>query len=498
MMIKNIRILLTICLLSIAVLVVLQFFWIKNYYKTSLFDFERETNLSFEDAIKKEFQLRNDTIQDFIIQQLMDTSAFKISSKFSLFVKKDTYTISDAKNRKDITTVSFDNIRGPLKANDTLMKKQIAILFSKSLRSEDLENHIIIYRTQNLGNFLNEKVMEYSFDTNRLRPILTHYLKERDIQTNFHFSITGKDSLLNQINFSDSLIKNSNVITKAFPTYKWRDTNYQYVRAVFDNPVEYVLGKMKRILLGSVLLVALVILCVWLLLKALFHEKKLTAIKNDFINNITHELKTPVATISAAAEALQDFNLSEDKQQRYIAYTRNEADKLSRLIESILNISLHTKNKIPFNQEKIAIKEIIFETIENLKVSAEKQVNFTFVNETGINNILVDKQLFRQAISNILENAIKYSGPEVNICVDCFISKKYLHIRCVDNGFGIESSSLPYIFEKFYREPKNNHSIKGYGLGLSYVQEIMKVHHGKIHIDSIKEKGTKVILSWPV
>lgn len=498
MMIKNIRILLTICLLSIAGVIVLQFYWIRNYYETSLFNFERETNLAFEDAVKKEFQLRNDTIQQLIIHQLLDTTAFQISSKFNLLVQKETYTISDTKKKKDITTVSFADIKGPLKPGDTIMKKQIATLFAKSMRSEDLENHIIFYRIQSLGNFENDKVKEYGFDTNRLRPVLTHYLKGRDIHTKFHFSSTGKDSLLNQINYSDSLLKNRNVITKAFPTYKWWDTKDQYVRAVFDNPVDYVLGKMKRILSGSIALVFLVTICIWLLLKALFHEKKLTAIKNDFINNITHELKTPVATISAATEALQDFNLSSEKQQRYLAYTRNETDRLSRLIDSILNISVHGKNKLLLKGESIDIKGNIEKLMENLSISAEKKVNFTFANDTGINNIIADEQLFQQAITNILENAIKYSGPEVDISVDCYVTKNYFHIRCTDNGFGIEASSLPYIFEKFYREPKNNHAIKGYGLGLSYVQEIMKAHHGKIELNSIKRKGTNVILSWPI
>jgi len=125
------------------------------------------------------------------------------------------------------------------------LKRQVATRFAKSLRREDLENHIIFYRLQNLGNFENDKVKEYGFDSNRLRPVLHHYLMERGIHAKFHFFIAGKDSLLNQLKFPDSLVRNKSVVTKAFPTYKWWDLKDQYVRAIFENPVAYVMGKMK-------------------------------------------------------------------------------------------------------------------------------------------------------------------------------------------------------------------------------------------------------------
>ncbi|HYD91114.1 MAG TPA: ATP-binding protein, partial [Flavobacterium sp.] len=125
-------------------------------------------------------------------------------------------------------------------------------------------------------------------------------------------------------------------------------------------------------------------------------------------------------------------------------------------------------------------------------------VSFCFYNTSGTSEIVADKLLFQQAMINVIDNAIKYSVKEVAITIDCMVTGQYFQIRCADNGEGISATSLPYIFEKFYREPKNKHAVKGYGLGLNYAQQIMKAHNGLIEIKSVKGKGTEVMLSWPL
>jgi signal transduction histidine kinase len=287
-------------------------------------------------------------------------------------------------------------------------------------------------------------------------------------------------------------------MTKAQPTYQWWVQEEQYVRGIFETPSGYVFGKMKWILAGSLLLVVLVAFCIWLLLKALFHEKKLAIIKNDFINNITHELKTPVATISAAVEALHDVDISREKHSRYLGHAKNETQRLAKLIDNILNLSLYGKDAIPVLPEQIDIEKAINKIAEHLIMAADKVVHYHFVNDTGVKILTADKQLFQQAIANIMDNAIKYSGTEADLNLSCQKDNRYLHLSCSDKGEGIAASSMPYVFERFYREPKSNHAVKGHGLGLSYVQKIMEAHNGKIEISSIKGKGTTVILSWPL
>jgi two-component system, OmpR family, phosphate regulon sensor histidine kinase PhoR len=496
---KNIRLLLTVCLIAIAGVIVLQFYWIKNYYKTALFDFERETNLAFEDAIKKDFQLRCDTIEQLLVDELMDTSRYLIVSKRAPSTE-DVFThyIINAKNKKDFNNFSSAELRDSLREGDLVYKKNIALIFAQVFRSEDLENHVIHYYTQRLGKFTTVKVKEYGFDTTRFRRSLKHELEIRNIKTGFHFYLASSDSLFNNSSLADSLSKSGQTVSKALPTYKWWAKQEQYVRSIFESPLNYVFTKMKWLLIGSLLLVVLVGFCIWLLLKALFHAKKLATIKNDFINNITHELKTPVATISAAIEALQDFDLDKNKQIKYLSHAKHETQRLSKLIDHILVISLYGNNKILVQPEEIEVEKTILEILENLTIGSVKQVHYQITNQTNIKTINVDKQLFIQALTNVFDNAIKYSESEAYLTITCTTENTSFNITCIDKGEGISVSSMPYIFEKFYREPKANHSIKGHGLGLNYVQEIMKAHKGNIEIKSTKGKGTTVTLFWPI
>ncbi len=499
-MTKNIRLLLVACLVAIAGVIVLQFYWIRNYYHVSLFNFEREVNLAFEDAVKKEFELRCDTIEQLLVEQLMDTSVFDIRSKSARSGKNFAHDISNAKDRTDFVSFSHNELPDSLKMNDTAYKKRIAVHYAHSLRTEDLDNHVVYYRTQNLGKFLTSKIRQYGFDTNRLRPVFELYLEKRNIHTPFYFYTSKADSSLNYLQPAGSLGKSGLVITKSFSTYKWWTYDERHIRAVFHNPIGYVLAQMKWIVGGSLLLVVLVALCIGLLIKALFREKRLALIKNDFINNITHELKTPIATVSAAVESLQEMDLSHEKEKtgRYLGHARNELLRLTRLVDNILNISLYEKNSLSLHPEPITIDKDIRVIMEGLVLTADQPVHYDYANNSGVETIVADKLLFHQALVNVLDNAIKYSVNEARITIHCYKKDTYCCIQCTDQGEGIAASSLPFVFEKFYREPKPHHSVKGHGLGLNYVQEIMKAHNGKIVLSSSKGKGTTVILSWPL
>lgn len=486
------------CLLAIAGVMTLQFFWIRNYYNTSLYNFEREVNLIFEDAIKKDFQVRNDTIEHQLTEQLMDTSAFIISTKKPNFEGKVVLRIINKSDTSDYTAFSHSKLNQPLTPGDTAYKRKIARHFANNLRSEDLENHVVYYRTQNLGRFTLDKLKDYGFDTTRLRTIFNKQLAQRNINTAFYFRVSDTDSLLNYEDLPDTLFKKNHIVTKAFPTYKWWAPKEQYVSAVFKNPFSYVMGQMKWILAGSLFLIILVAVSLLLLLKALFHEKKLTAIKNDFINNITHELKTPVATIAAALEAMQEGKIDMEKQIRYTGYAQNETQRLTGMIESILHTSLFEEHKIKVDPEPIDFEKTIREIMETLQMRSNKIIHFKIINTATPKIIKADKPLFWQAMNNILDNAVKYSGEEADIKIICESDNSYLHITCNDKGEGIAPSAMPFIFEKFYRQPRQGHSIKGYGLGLHLVQKIMNLHRGKIQYNSNPHTGTTFILSWPL
>ncbi|SJZ60472.1 sensor histidine kinase [Sediminibacterium ginsengisoli] len=497
-MTKNLRVLLAICLIAIAGVIVLQYAWIRSYYKTTRFNFEREVNMVFEDAVKKEFQLRCDTIERLLVLQLMDTSAFRIHSKYNASLKTMVQVITNAKNNKDQTSFSTSELPDSLRAEDTAYRRKIALRYAKNLRSEDLEKHIVYYRTQNLGEFLNEKVRRYGFDTSRLRTVLSQYLLQHHIRSSFHFYTSKNDSTVHYASLPDSLSGKGVVITRSSPTYKWWSPEEQYVRAVFPNPVGYVLSQMKWILGGALLLILLVAWCIGMLIIALLREKRLSLIKNDFISNITHELKTPVATISAAIESLQGNNLEKEKSDRYLSHARNGTEKLSMLIDHILDISFYEKNSIAVHPEKIMISNAIQTIADDFITTSGKPVSYKYSGDPDNDALIADRQLFMQAVCNVIDNAIKYSGDTADLWVRCYKDDQYIHIAFTDKGMGIDAQSLPHVFEKFYREPRKEHAVKGYGLGLNYVQAILKAHNGKVAVISTKGKGTTVTLSWPL
>lgn len=497
---KNARFLILFCSLAITGLLAVQLYWILNYYSINKKGFEKEVNLAFEDALKKEFSLRCDTITQLIVDQLLDTSAYDISSQ----LKKDSvtmqYTISSKQNKKDNWQFSLHNLNQPITATDTLLKKTVAQKFAETLRNEDLESHMIFYRTQSLGSFMQKKVTEYNFDTARLRPLLTHYLLQRDITVPFQFYLKQNDSTMNYNHFPKELLAKYPVITKSYPTYKLENDSH-YVRAMFVHPYTYVIGKMKFIFISSILLVICVMTCFVLLFKMWFREKKLSAVKNDFINNITHEFKTPIATVSAAVEALSDFGVLENKEQthRYLGHSKNELQRLSGMVDQLLNISLYENNRVQLKPEQINLKEAINAVMQPHLMAPVKPIHFSYTNNTAVPFIKADKTQFHHAVNNIIDNAIKYSGSNVTITVECSIKDHFLVLAIADNGNGIASNEIPLVFDKFYRVNTADHRfIKGYGLGLNYVKNIMDLHGGWCVLKSKTGQGTVVSLAWPI
>ena len=495
---KGLLYLLLICVVAVVGVFILQFFWIRNYYYVNKNEFEKEANMAFEDAMKKEFTLRCDTIEALIVKKLMDTSEFSITSSFNEKYKRYQYKIANKHRLED--SFSFDSLKSPIVASNNSFKRKVAVRFAKTLREEDLNNHFIFYRTQNLGEYMDQQNKKYSFDTTRLRPVFKAYLKERNINVPFVFSLRNNDSTMNKSNFNAKLITAFPVITKAFPTYKLQ-ADQHFVRAMFTDPFSYIISKMGLMFAGSIILIMVVTFSLFYLFRTVLNEKKLSIIKNDFINNITHELKTPIATVSAAVEALSDFNVLNDREKtrRYLGHSKNELSRLSALVDKVLNTTLYENKNFDINPEKFDINELMMDVFDQYRIDERKPVNINYQNNSMIKIICADKLNFRQAISNIIDNCIKYSGDKVTIDIDCMADNRFFMISIKDDGIGISKENIPYLFEKFYRVPTGNmHQVKGHGLGLNYVKNIVERHRGWCRMESEYGRGSKMILSWPL
>jgi two-component system phosphate regulon sensor histidine kinase PhoR len=219
------------------------------------------------------------------------------------------------------------------------------------------------------------------------------------------------------------------------------------------------------------------------LLKVINQQKQLAEIKNDLISNITHEFKTPIATISAALEGMSTFNAIDDKNKsrHYINMSAIQLAKLNTMVEKLLETATLDSNELVFSKEEINLSNLIEVSVNSFK-NQHPDKTFIFNNESDTNMTELDVFHFENAINNILDNAVKYGGNTIEAAIKS--SKNIIEIDISDNGNSLKPSEKDRIFDKFYRVPKGNtHDVKGFGIGLFYSKTIIEKHGGSIHLD---------------
>ena len=224
----------------------------------------------------------------------------------------------------------------------------------------------------------------------------------------------------------------------------------------------------------------------------------MSEIKSDFINNISHEFKTPIATINLALDAISSSkNNLNDKFNSYLGMIREENSRMLSQVENILTISQLEKSSNPFEMEDTDIHEVIEDAIEHVKLIVESRKGSIKISLDAAKSIISgNSNHLENIIINILDNAVKYSKKNPHIIISSSNSDGNIIICIQDNGIGMDKNIQKLIFEKFYREQNGNiHDIKGHGLGLSYVKKIIDFHNGKIALESKKGVGTKFYIT---
>lgn len=477
---KSIRMIFIVCIAAVGGVIVLQIIWITNYYQINRERFEKEVNVAFEDAIKTDFKLRCDTLEQLMYNFVMDTSQIDITSRWNNNSQAFVYTVANKKDTLDKHSFSHKMLNFPIFSKGDTVKQLVARHYARTYREEDLERHVIYYHTQNLGKYIHKWVDNYKFDTARLRPVYFRLLAERGILEPFIFYLRDEDNTLNRNRFPERLQRSYPVITKSFPTYELT-SGENFVRAMFKPPVSYLYKKMAGIVLASGLLLCVVAFALYYLLRVIGRQKKLADIKNDFISNISHEFKTPIATVTAAIEAMEGFGVlsNQVKTKRYLNISKNELQRLTDMVNKLMELSLYEKQDTELNKALVNMNDIIGELVSGYSLAGKKKITFNYHNHAGTNMVMADQHHLYNVLNNLIDNAIKYSGEAVNIDITFFRDKEFFVITIKDDGIGISQSNLSFIFEKFYRVPSGNiHKVKGYGLGLSYVKYIMEKQGG--------------------
>ncbi len=306
--------------------------------------------------------------------------------------------------------------------------------------------------------------------------------------------IKGKD---------DSLHKKDTVSTDRFRTdiAKVGIISQYWYQAAFDNPAAYLLKKISPQILFSLFLVLFTTIVFIFLYRNLAQQRRLSEMKNDFISNITHELKTPIATVSVAVEALRNFGglQKPERTKEYLDISAGELQRLGLLVDKVLKLSMFEKDEIALQKESFDLFELIAEVMASMKLQFENQHAVTSLDSSGDNFLIdADRVHITSVIYNLLDNALKYSKSDPQIHVKLIRHEEYFELRVHDNGIGIPTAYQRKVFDQFFRVPTGNrHNVKGYGLGLSYINHIVKQHHGFIEVESTVGTGSTFIVKIP-
>jgi len=339
-------------------------------------------------------------------------------------------------------------------------------------------------------------------DTDLLDSLLKDELAEKGISTEYAYGVLDpyKKAIYykgDEANMLDVLDSDHKV--NLFPGNVFADPNYLSI--YFPDTHQFLLRTMWGMLFTSAIFILVIIFSFSYTVNTIFKQKKISEIKNDFINNMTHELKTPISTISLACQALvdPDFRKNDETVENYVGIIGEENKRLGRVVESVLQTAVIDKGELKLKKERIDVHDIITQVVNNMKIRVQQNNGRILTDlDAAKYHINADRVHITNVISNLLDNAIKYAENEPLIIIEMHSYEDGLTISVKDNGMGISKENQKKIFDKLYRVPTGNlHNVKGFGLGLSYVKAIAIAHGGSITVDSELKKGSKFELFLP-
>lgn len=325
---------------------------------------------------------------------------------------------------------------------------------------------------------------------------LTKALKERDMYSAFDLKISN---LPDEESRTKEFYKQRFEDSKSKPIVVDQSENL-YLEVDYVNPNGYLLKKISWQLIFSLILVSALIGTFLALLSTVRKQNRLAKMRKAFVNNMTHELKTPVSTVMAAVESIQRFGAQDDKERmnRYLAVSRQELEHLSNMIERVLQVDVAETNGVQLEKSWFNLNQLIDECTENAKIFAKKKVEIAKSSSGTDFNFLADQAHIKNVISNLLDNAIKYAGDEVHIKIDLQEKDKSFILSISDNGIGIPKTYQKGVFDLFFRVPSGDiHNVKGFGLGLAYVKQIVQQHQGTIDLSSEESVGSTFVIELP-
>jgi signal transduction histidine kinase len=401
-------------------------------------------------------------------------------------------TMYDPQNPSDYSSWSSKII----KVGEKLLpgqKEQIIDKYISDNIRKNVADDVIFFYTQRFGKTWTKKHAEMNLDTGLVNKFFTNELLRNDITTGF--TIRYRDTTIQK---EPARARISAVYSSELPVNYLTLNDYEKKYKAFamvESPVFVLLKRMWLAILSSVVLLGLTLFCLYRMYKTIIKQKQLDELKNDFISNMTHELKTPIATVTAAIDGLQYYDALNDKQrtQRYLNTSRDELRKLDEMVSKVLSLSVTENLNRNLEKESFYLREFLEKLLSSFSI--QPSLSWQLEIDPSL-KVYGDREKLVSVFQNIVENSIKYSGGNVVVDIKARETGGKLIIDIKDNGPGIDDACLPLIFNKFYRVSSWSEEVKGFGLGLYYVAQIISAHNGSIEANN--KSGLGFLIQLPL
>ncbi|HKK62406.1 MAG TPA: HAMP domain-containing sensor histidine kinase [Bacteroidales bacterium] len=352
-----------------------------------------------------------------------------------------------------------------------------------------------------IESMLNDDVaLEDQVDKEILEQIMKDNFFDKGIDLSFEYAVirNGNEEIFRSDNFSKNT---DHYYFRVQLMVKKNSDENTYLYLYFPEQKSFVLGSLGFLGVSAAVLILVMMVVFTFALYVIFKQKRLSDIKSDFVNNMTHELKTPISTISLASQMLSDKSIPMEKKNtgNISKIIETESKRLGYQVERVLQMAVLDQGHLVLKKGNVHLGEIVGNVINNFQLQVEKDKGWiTYTDESKSDLVYVDKVHFTNVLTNLIDNAVKYCKEKPEISVKLFNAGGRLIFSVKDNGIGISKDNQKKIFERFYRVSTGNvHDVKGFGLGLSYVKLIVEEHGGTISMNSELNKGTQIDIKIP-
>jgi len=359
-----------------------------------------------------------------------------------------------------------------------------------ALPNQDLINQVSTdYYVVNVNNSIDAKALEF---------YLVSEFEKLGVNTDFEYGIYDCSS--DKMVYGNYITATKTVENTPLKNLPKLGKFVYYFGVYFPERSSYIIGRMDNWVLTSIILIVVIVFFGYAMF-IILQQRRLSEIQRDFINNMTHEFKTPLSTIVISSETLSDPGIvnTPERLSTYIGIIKEEAERLNRHVERVLQSAKTERSEFKLNKEIIDLHLLLTNVLDNFKVNIQNVDGRTEVNLDAIHHfVLADKQHLTNVIFNLLDNAVKYSDKSPVINISTYNNRRKLFLSIKDNGPGIQKDYRKRIFDKFFRIPSDNvHNVKGFGLGLAYVKSIVIAHKWKIELESQINEGSNFIIEMP-